>query len=232
MVHGSDTNKPHVGEVVDLSFDSDDDEEKKVASLHAVWKVRKLRVGNAYSQSSGSNKGKPWKEIRSEQDLHFCMKVDSNKGKARMNFSGNVPTEITDNQEHFDKLLSDNHATSADVAGRGECANTKHILSRINGTVKFPPKGPTPTVAIIAGGSQTVTTGVYNLLDKKYLRQSIIDKVLNLRFYDGDFVIVILPVDRHGLATIFTYSHQRNCTRENGKTGQVAADLMEAFPQN
>ena len=259
MAHGSDTKQPQVlpdevkseavvknegkkrtnkhkkrkivesDEVIDLLSDSDDEE--KAESLHAVRKVRKLRTGNAYSKDCGSNKGKPWQEIRSERDLHFCMNVVSNNGKPSLNLSGNVPKAMMDNQEHFDKLLSDNHATSADDAGKGSCANTKHNMSRHQGTITFPPNGPSPTIAVVSGDSQTIATNLWELLDREYLDTHQIRKVLNLRFYEGDFVIVVLPVDRRGLADIYLYSSQRNCYRENGKMGKVAADLIEAFPK-
>ena len=38
-----------------------------------------------------------------------------------------------------------------------------------------------------------------DLLDHEHLDYHTISKVMNLRFYDGDFVIVVLPVDRRGL---------------------------------
>ena len=84
-----------------------------------------------------------------------------------MNFFGNVPKAITDNQEHFDKLLSDNHATSADDAGKGDGVNTKHNLSRHNGTITFPPNGPSPTIAIIGGDSQTIATNLCGLVGSR-----------------------------------------------------------------
>ena len=216
---------PNPASVVDLTEDEDIKvkiEQNGIRHFN-VCACSTFPTGN--SKSNINNYISPTKKNKT-----FCLYVDSQNGKPTMAFSGNIPKLFQARPDAFDELLKDNGATSSSGANKGACANTILNLAKIDGTLLLSGGTGGGKVYVIAGDSQTIATGIQDLLDHKFVSKETYSKVGKLKFEDKDFVLVFLPVDGSQTADIFFYYYKGNCYRENGKTGKAAKEVMEIFP--
>ena len=216
---------PNPASVVDLTEDEDIKvkiEQNGIRHFN-VCACSTFPTGN--SKSNINNYISPTKKNKT-----FCLYVDSQNGKPTMAFSGNIPKLFQVRPDAFDDLLKDHDATSSSGANKGACKNTILNLAKIDGTLLLSGGKGDGKVYVIAGDSQTIATGIQDLLDHKFVSKETYSKVGKLKFEDKDFVLVFLPVDGSQTADIFFYYYKGNCYRENGKTGKAAKEVMEIFP--